>query len=191
MKTVAKLTIHDAPTMTKRGRNAVAGWLEKQAKFLRRSGPDLSPRFRARYLATAATAMLLLGLLTLPALGQGALNAKISSADPKAPGFLFVTLATGTAVQGSTTNLQFTSATFYGYKAVSATAAPTFNTASAYLGFVDTPGTSGVAAGSPAFHETITSGSYMVLAPIGTKYNLKDIYFLGTTGDKILVVYSQ
>ena len=98
---------------------------------------------------------------------------------------------TGTAVRGSTTNLQFTTAIFYGLKAVSATAAPTDNTAPAYMAFADAAGTSGVAAGSPAFCDTILAGSYLGLAQTGTKYNLADLYFLGTTGDKVLVVYTQ
>lgn len=127
----------------------------------------------------------------LPGLGQGALNADMSKAQPKAPKFLFVTLATGTAVQASATNLQFTAATFYGVKAVSATAAPTANTGTAYIGFTDATGASGVAAASPAFCDSITAGSYVSLAQTGTKYNLQDIYLLGTTGDKILIVYTQ
>ena len=50
------------------------------------------------------------------ALGQGtvALNSKISSAEPKAIKLKWVTLTTGTNVVASTTNLQFTTATFYG-----------------------------------------------------------------------------
>jgi len=135
--------------------------------------------------------MLLVGWSALPVVGQGALNSAITKAEPKSPKFLFVTLATGTAVQAITTNLQFTAATFYGVKAVSATAAATVNTASAYVGFKDATGASGVAADSPAFCDTITSGSYVSLQQTGTKYDLKDIYFLGTTGDKILVVYTQ
>lgn len=129
-------------------------------------------------------------LSALPVLGQG-LNAAITKAEPKSPKFLFVTLATGTAVQASTTNLQFTSATFYGVKAVSATAAPTVNGASAYIGFADATGASGVAAASPAFCDTITAGSYVALQQTGTKYDLQSIYFLGTTGDKVLIVYTQ
>ncbi len=129
-------------------------------------------------------------LSALPVMGQG-LNSGISKAEPKSPKFLFVTLATGTAVQASTTNLQFTSATFYGVKAVSATAAPTVNGAIAYVAFKDATGASGVAADSPAFCDTITAGSYVALQQVGTKYDLKDIYFLGTTGDKILIVYTQ
>jgi len=120
-----------------------------------------------------------------------ALSNRLSNADPKKPKFLIITLSTGTSVQASLTNLQFTTATFYGYKAVSATAAPTVNSSSAYLGFVDATGGSGVSQGSPAFIETITPGSYITLSPIGTKYNLMDMYFLGSTGDKVLVVYSE
>lgn len=138
------------------------------------------------------TMLVLVGLLVsgLPVMGQ-ALNSKISAAEPKAAKFLFVTLATGTAVQASATDLQFTSATFYGVKAVSATAAPTVNGASAYVGFKDATGASGVSADSPAFCDTITAGSYVSLVQTGAKYNLKDIYLLGTTGDKVLVVYTQ
>ena len=134
----------------------------------------------------------LVGWAALPAaFGQGALNADMGKAQPKAPKFLFVTLATGTAVQASTTNLQFTAATFYGVKAVSATAAPTANTATAYVGFKDATGASGVSADAPAFCDSITAGSYVSLQQTGTKYNLQDIYFLGSTGDKILIVYTQ
>lgn len=137
--------------------------------------------------------LFLLGLLllvTLAAFGQ-ALNSKITSADPKRPHFKVITLATGTAVAGSATDLQFTSATFYGYSAVSDTAAPTANASSAYLGFTDPDGGSGLLEGDPVLTETILPGSYVALAPIGTKYNLADLRFLGATGDKILIVYSQ
>jgi hypothetical protein len=138
---------------------------------------------------------LLVGLVVLsaalPAMGQSGLNSGMSKAEPKAAQYKFVTLATGTAVQASTTNLQFTAATFYGVKAVSATAAPTANTESAYVGFKDATGASGVTANSPAFCDTITAGSYVSLTQTGTKYDLKDVYFLGTTGDKVLIVYTQ
>lgn len=134
----------------------------------------------------------LVGWATLPAAyGQGGLNADMGKAQAKGAKFLFVALSTGTAVQASTTNLQFTAATFYGVKAVSATAAPTANTGTAYVGFVDAAGASGVTAGQPAFCDSITAGSYVSLQQIGTKYDLKDLYFLGSTGDKILIVYTQ
>lgn len=51
--TVATLHLHDMPAYTKRGRNRVANWLEKQAAFLRNEGDNISKRFRARYILTS------------------------------------------------------------------------------------------------------------------------------------------
>lgn len=118
------------------------------------------------------------------------LNSRIASAEPKSQKYIWVTLSTGTAVQGVSTNLLFTSATFYGYKAVANNAGATANTASTSIGFVDSAGAV-VTANQPAFVDTITAGSWLSLGKTGTKYNLSEIYFLGTTGDKILVVYEQ
>lgn len=134
-----------------------------------------------------------LGLLLLMPWAAGAqgLNAAMSKAESKGMKYLFVSLTNSTAVQASQSDLLFTSATFYGVKGVSATAAPTNNTASAYVGFKDATGASGVSADSPAFVEAITSGSFLGLGQTGTKYNLRDIYFLGSTGDKILILYTQ
>lgn len=49
-KSAAIVTIYDAPSMTKRGRNKIAEWLERQAGFLRANSKQLSKRFTARYL---------------------------------------------------------------------------------------------------------------------------------------------
>lgn len=49
-RSAAVLTIFDAPNMTTRGANAIAKWLENQAKFLRKYRAELSNRFVARYL---------------------------------------------------------------------------------------------------------------------------------------------
>lgn len=129
------------------------------------------------------------GLGTLHAQTMG-MNAKITSAEPKTNNFMWVTLTTGTAVAASSTNLSFTAATFYGYKAVANNAAPTANTAAAYIGFKDPAGVL-VSAGTPALVDTIAANSFLAIARIGTKYNLADVYLLGTTGDKVLIVFQQ
>lgn len=49
-KVAATLEINGAAKFTAKGRESVAAWLERQAKYLRRSAGELSPRFRARYL---------------------------------------------------------------------------------------------------------------------------------------------
>lgn len=106
--------------------------------------------------------------------------------------FLFVALATGTAVQANATSLRFTTLTFYGMKAVSATAAPTANAADAYVGVADASNVFGNGANLPAFLDTVSAGGSLTLrAPVGSKYDLKDFYFLGTTGDKIAIGYEQ
>jgi hypothetical protein len=98
-------------------------------------------------------------------------------------------LVTGTAVQVSTADLFATSVTFYGFKAVSATAAPTANGNDAQLGYTDYAGTL-VAANSPAFLDVVPAGGAVTeRATLGTKYNLKDFWVLGTTTDKIVVGY--
>jgi hypothetical protein len=48
-KRAASLVIHDATSMSKRGRAKIAKWLEDQAQFLRQNGDNLSKRFRAGY----------------------------------------------------------------------------------------------------------------------------------------------
>lgn len=67
MKTAAIITIKDAAKMSKRGRNKVAEWLERQAHFLRNNAKQLSPLFRARYIygKVKHVALLLLVATTL------------------------------------------------------------------------------------------------------------------------------
>ncbi len=123
---------------------------------------------------------------------SSSLNNKTTGAAFKRPAMHFVTLSTGTAVAAlpsGVNSLHVTGLIFYGYSAVSATAAPTNNAAAAYVGRIDAAG-SVVAAGSPAFVDQIIPGSYvqMDIKP-GEKFDLKDFRLLGTTGDKVLVVY--
>jgi hypothetical protein len=51
MKAAAVLTIRDGAKMTKRSRQEIAKWLERQRQFFLTSWEELSPGFRARYLA--------------------------------------------------------------------------------------------------------------------------------------------
>lgn len=138
--------------------------------------------------------LLTIGLLAIAAPGAAqtvGLNGKLSSAEPKTNAFVWVTLVTGTNVAATATNpTMFSAATFYGYKSATNNAAPTANTASAYIGYKDTAGTI-TTANTPAVFDTITAGSYLGLRTIGVKYNLSQFYFVGTTGDKVLIVYEQ
>lgn len=134
---------------------------------------------------------LLLGALALPAAAQTVgLNGKISSAEPKTNAFVWVACTTGTNVAAVSTNLMFSAATFYGVKAATNNAAPTANTGTVYLGLKD-PAGSVTTADTPAVFDTITAGSYLALKTVGVKYNLKDFYFVGATGDKVLIVFEQ
>ncbi len=120
------------------------------------------------------------------------LNNKTTGAAFKRPAMHFVNLSTNTAVAALPSNsnsLLVTGLIFYGYSAVSATAAPTSNSASAYVGRVDAAG-SVVTAGQPAFLDQIIPGSYVQIEiKPGEKFDLKDFRLLGTTNDKVLVVY--
>lgn len=50
LKTVARLTVVNAPSMTKERRKDIADWLRKQAARLVRSGTHYTEgRYRARY----------------------------------------------------------------------------------------------------------------------------------------------
>lgn len=49
----AIITIKDAPSMTKRGRRAIAAWLRKHAMWLEQDGDKYSKRFTGRYIYTA------------------------------------------------------------------------------------------------------------------------------------------
>jgi hypothetical protein len=122
-----------------------------------------------------------------------AIHNKIEGCAYKQPKFLFVSLTTGAAVRASSTNIKVTSATFYGVKAVSATAAPTDNTDAVRLGYTDATGASGVTAGQPAFTTvTIDQGLYVSQSSVtGSCFDLNDVWFLGSTNDKVLIVYEQ
>ena len=66
-KHAAILTIHHAPSMTKRGRTAIAAWLRRQAGFLEKEAKNLSHRFTARYLYSV---ILLVAVLSLTGCGK-------------------------------------------------------------------------------------------------------------------------
>lgn len=131
--------------------------------------------------------LLVIGLTCL-ALGARAqaLNANITGAQAKSQKFLSVTLATGTAVNATNGATPFTSATFYGYASISMAGAPVANTNTTYVGFSDTGHT------VTNMVDSIAAGSWLsIKAPPGTKYDLHDLYFTGTTGEKIKIVYEQ
>lgn len=135
---------------------------------------------------------LALAALVVTNLAAQGFNAGISRAEFKAPKFLLVSIAsTNVAVLVGTNSTLVTSATFYGYKTVSTNAAPTANVASAYVGYVDTAGGSGVTATRPVIVDTITAGGSFTLARDGVKFNLNNIYVLGTNADKVLVKYEE
>lgn len=141
----------------------------------------------AKYLCALA-----LLLFAVSAFGQ-AQNNNINSAQPKQPKFLLVAVTTGAATQVVSTNLFTTTATFYGWKTLSATTGPTANTAPCFAGFVDANGDSGVTPGQPAFCVTIATGAAVPWDQCmgGTKLDLSKVYVTGTTGDKVLIVYTQ
>ena len=129
--------------------------------------------------------MLVVGAATAHGQGTVGVNGKMSSTDPKSIKLKWVTLATGTNVVASTTNLQFTAASFYGIKASSNVAGTTNNAADAYMGWTDAATT------VPGMTATIYPGEHVSIWGIGTKYNLTEFYFVGTTGDKVLIAYEQ
>ena len=49
-RSAAIVTIKDAPSMSKRGRRAIATWLRKHANWLEQDGDKYSKRFVGRYL---------------------------------------------------------------------------------------------------------------------------------------------
>ena len=49
-KSAAIVTIKDAPSMTKRGRKAIAAWLRKHADWLEQDGDKYSKWFTGRYI---------------------------------------------------------------------------------------------------------------------------------------------
>lgn len=114
---------------------------------------------------------------------------RLAACENKPSNFLAPIVLTGSAQQVSTTDLFVTSVTFYGFKAVANNAAPTANATDTQLGYTDYAGTL-VTANQSAFLDTIPAGSSVTeRAPLGTKYNLKDFWVLGTATDKIVVGY--
>ena len=49
-KSVAVLTVFDAPAMTPSGRKAIAEWLRRQARMLVKDGKLYAKRYTGRYL---------------------------------------------------------------------------------------------------------------------------------------------
>jgi len=95
-----------------------------------------------------------------------------------------VPLPAGVTTPISATDLWVTEASFYGYKTVSATAAPTNNAANVGVG----PYVGGVA----KILDVIIPGGKVTYAPaLGTKFNLKDIAGTGSGTDAVYVTYIQ
>ncbi len=128
-------------------------------------------------------------IFSVSAFAQG-LSGTVGSADTKPPQLLVVTLTTGANTNASLTNLFYTAATFYGYKGYSTNAVPTNNSGSVAVGFADTDGRT-TNAGSPIFVDSISAGSWLALSKVGAKRNLKDIYFNGATGDKVVILFEK
>jgi hypothetical protein len=95
-----------------------------------------------------------------------------------------IPLPAGVTTPISATDLFVTQATFYGYKAVSQTAAPTNNVANVAIG--------PYVGGSAKLLDVIVPGGKVVYAPsLGTKINLKDMAGSGTGTDAVYVTYIQ
>ena len=137
------------------------------------------------------SALLTFVLMATSLWAQG-FNASISRAEYKAPKFLLISIASTnvTVLVGSNSTL-VTSATFYGFKAVTTNAAPTTNVATAYVGYLDADGGSGVTPPRPVILDTIPKGQSITLQRDGVKFNLNQLYVLGTNADKVLVRYEQ
>lgn len=133
-------------------------------------------------------------ILTVLALGFTAsaqkLNADIKAAEPKTSQFLAVPLTTGSTVQATNGATKYTTATFYGYATLSATAAPVANTNATSIGFA-TQSTDGTHSVTNLVDSIAAGSSVTIKAPPGTKYDLADVYFKGTTGERIQIVYEQ
>jgi hypothetical protein len=95
-----------------------------------------------------------------------------------------IPLPAGVTTPISATDVWATQATFYGYKTVSATAAPTNNTGNVAIG--------PYVGGAAKLIDVVTPGGKLVYAPaMGTKFNLKDIAGSGTGTDAVFVTYVQ
>lgn len=116
-KSAAIVTIHDAPKMSKRGRNAIAAWLERQASFLRQNSKQLSGRFTARYLY--ATCLVL--MFALAAMGQTNTNVLVPG-----PGTVMVGRP-GTNIDGAYQNTNTASIPYEGTNAPALNLPPGFD----------------------------------------------------------------
>jgi hypothetical protein len=134
------------------------------------------------------SALLTFVLMATSLWAQG-FNASISRAEYKAPKFLLIALLRPMWPCSSIPPV--TSATFYGFQAVTTNAAPTTNVATAYVGYLDSDGGSGVTPPRPVILDTIPKGQSITLQRDGVKFNLNQIYVLGTNADKVLVRYEQ
>jgi hypothetical protein len=95
-----------------------------------------------------------------------------------------IPLPAGVTTPISATDLWVTEANFFGYKAISQTAAPTNNAANVAIG----PVVDGLA----RLTDVVTPGGKLTYAPaMGTKFNLKDIAGSGTGTDAVFVTYLQ
>jgi hypothetical protein len=95
-----------------------------------------------------------------------------------------IPLPAGVTTPISATDIFATQVTFYGYKTVSPTAAPTNNAGNVAIG----PYVGGVA----KLVDVVLPGGKVVYAPsMGTKINLKDIAGSGTGTDAVFVTYIQ
>lgn len=141
---------------------------------------------------TKLKSLLLTGALLFAAVASHAqgLNAQISAAAPKASQFITLSLTTGSSVAIVSTNLMYTTATFYGYSAVSGTASPTANSGNALIGFC-AKNAAGTFTGTNMVDTLAAGSSLTIQAPSGTKYDLRDIRFNGGTGDKVFIVFEQ
>jgi hypothetical protein len=88
---------------------------------------------------------------------------------------------------------QFTRATVYGYKAVSATGAPTNNAQTLYIGYLDTNNVFGNGATKPVFLAALLPGQSVELVGDfpGTKFDFQYLYVTGTTGDYAIIEFEQ
>jgi hypothetical protein len=88
--------------------------------------------------------------------------------------------AGGVPIALSQTDLWVTYVEVYGYKTVSATGAPVANSSIAHVGT------------AVALTDPVPVGGKIVLdLPLGTKFNLRDLYGLAANGDGLLIRYLE
>jgi hypothetical protein len=154
-KSAAIITIHDAPSMTKRGRTAIARWMRRQADFLERESKNLSRRFTARYLYLAL-AVIVFGLPLL---------AEAQSVKPEGRNLIrchtlvstatTLTELTGCAVEAGTT--YYVTDIIFASSVISATAADSQLTLKYGTGTACATGTAVFWVASNLAHTTVTS----------------------------------